>query len=189
MSATAVQLINGIDTDALRGVIREVAQDSSKGQTHWQVTTEWKGGTRSDTQVDQCNIGGQTVHKKFNISVDEPLELGGTNQFANPQEILMAGLNSCMAVGYVVGCAMHGIVLESLRIETEGDIDLRGFLGLDPNVVPGYEELRYQVFIKGQGTPEQFQQVHETVMKSSPNRFNLATAIPLKAKLVVEQGR
>ena len=72
------------------------------------------------------------MQKDFTIRVDEPLELCGTNQFPNPQEYLLAALNACMIVGYVAACALEGITLQELRIETSGDIDLRGFLGLDP---------------------------------------------------------
>jgi uncharacterized OsmC-like protein len=179
-------VINGIDTDALKGLIGHVAENPENGSTHWKVTSSWKGGTRSDAHVAGYSIGKQNVKKNFIIKADEPLELGGTNQFANPQEHLMAALNACMVVGYVAGCAMEGIELEDLRIETEGDIDLRGFLGLDPNVKPGYDEIEYRVHIKGKGTPEQFQKVHETVTATSPNRFNIANPIRLRSKLIVE---
>ena len=71
---------------------------------------------------------------RFAFDIDEPEELGGGNAFANPQEHLLAALNACMTVGYVAQCSVRGIKLESLSIETEGDIDLRGFLGIDPAV-------------------------------------------------------
>ena len=86
--------------------------------------------------------------------------MGGSNQFANPQEHLIAALNACMMVGYVAQCAVRGITLESLEIETEGEIDLRGFLGIDPAVPPGYENLSYTVRIKGSGTKEEFAEIH-----------------------------
>ena len=92
------------------------------------------------------------MRRRFSIDIDEPFELGGSNRFANPQEHLIAALNACMTVGYVAQCAVRGITLESLAIETEGEIDLRGFLGIDPAVPPGYESLRYTVRIKGSGT-------------------------------------
>ncbi len=82
-------------------------------------------------------------------------------------------------------CAVRGITLESLAIETEGEIDLGGFLGIDPAVPPDYENLRYKVYIKGGGTKEQFTEIHETVMKMSPNFHNLSRAITLKPTLVV----
>ncbi len=178
--------LNGLNTDALRGAIDTVTRDPAHGQTHWEVTSHWRGGTRSDTRVTSCHLGGQRVAKDFTIRIDEPLELCGTNQYANPQEHLLAALNACMIVGYAACCALEDIELEELRIETEGDIDLRGFLGIDPLVKPGYDQLRYTVHIKGNGTPEQFERIHGTVMATSPNYFNLANAIPLKSRLVVE---
>ena len=82
-------------------------------------------------------------------------------------------------------CAVRGITLESLQIETEGEIDLRGFLGLDPKVANGYESLRYTVRIRGSGTKEQFAEIHDAVMATSPNVYNLSNAVVLKSTLVV----
>lgn len=177
--------VNGINTEALQGAIAAIAANPAEGQTHWSVSSHWQGGTRSDARVTRYRIGGREVAKDFTISVDEPLELCGTNRYANPQEYLLAALNACMIVGYTALCALEGIELESLRIETEGDIDLRGFLGIDPTVKPGYDHLRYTVHVRGNGTPEQFERIHRTVMATSPNYFNVATAIPLKSRLVV----
>ena len=108
------------------------------------------------------------------------------DHFANPQEHLIAALNACMIVGYVAQCAVRGITLESLSIETDGDIDLRGFLGIDPAVPPGYETLSYTVRIKGRGTEEQFAEVHEAVMATSPNFYNLSRPVALEPVLIVE---
>ena len=183
---TKPAVVNGIDTEGVKGLIGHVDRDPANAITRWHVSTSWKGGTRSDTKVSGFGFGREHIKKDFTIQIDEPTELGGTNQFANPQEYLLAAMNGCMMVGYVVGCAMEGIELEDLRIETEGNIDLRGFLGLDPNVKPGYDEISYTVHIKGNGTPEQYQKVHDTVCATSPNRFNIANAIKLNSKLVVE---
>jgi uncharacterized OsmC-like protein len=179
-------IINGIDTEGVKALISHVAKDPANATTRWHVSTSWKEGTRSDTKVSSFGFGKAHIKKDFTIPIDEPTELGGTNQFANPQEYLLAAMNGCMMVGYVVGCSMEGIELDELRIETEGNIDLRGFLGLDPNVKPGYDEISYTVHIKGSGTPEQFRKVHETVCATSPNRFNIANAIKLNSKMVVE---
>jgi uncharacterized OsmC-like protein len=178
--------LNGIDVDALTQAVEAITADPAKGQTHWQVTSRWLGGTRSDASVKACTIGGRHIAKDFTICVDEPYELCGTNQFANPQEYLLAALNACMIVGYSAVCALQGIKLEELRIETEGNIDLRGFLGIDSSVKPGYDCLHYTVHIKGDATAEQFEKVHEIVKATSPNRFNVATAIALNSQLVVE---
>ena len=124
--------------------------------------------------------------RRFTIDIDEPSELGGTNRFANPQEHLLAALNACMTVGYVAQCAVRGITLESLEIETNGEIDLPGFLGIDPNVPPGYENLRHIVRSNGGGTKEEFAEIHEAVMATSPNFYNVSQPVALKPTLVVE---
>ncbi|MGC7358423.1 OsmC family protein, partial [Mycobacteroides abscessus subsp. massiliense] len=68
------------------------------------------------------------------MEADEPPELLGGNTAPNPQELLMAALNACMSVGYAAVAATMGVTVRSLEIETTGELDLRGFLGLDANV-------------------------------------------------------
>lgn len=183
---TAPKVVNGINVDDLFGVIEGVRRDPAKGKTHWRVATTWQGQARSRAEIEGFGIGGNEVARHFTIDIDEPSELGGSNRFANPQEHLIAALNACMTVGYVAQCAVHGITLERLVIETEGEIDLRGFLGIDPAVANGYESLCYKVHVKGNGTKEQFAQIHEAVMATSPNFYNLSRPVALKPTLVVE---
>ena len=68
-------------------------------------------------------------------------------------------------------CAVRGISLEKLEIETNGEIDLRGFLGLDPTIPPGYNNLSYVVRIKGSGAKQEFAEIHEAVMATSPSHW------------------
>ena len=178
--------INGIDVDDVQTLIGAVQDDPANGATHWKVTSSWMGGTHSRAQVDGFSIGGQTVDRRFTIDIDEPHQLAGTDAFANPQEHLLAAVNACMMVGYVALCSLHGITLHSLEIETRGDIDLRGFFALDDAVSPGYDSLEYTVRIKGDASPEQFAEIHEAVQKTSPNFHNMAHAIGMKPKLIVE---
>jgi uncharacterized OsmC-like protein len=178
-------IVNGINVDDLFALIEGVRQDAVRGKTNWRVTTTWQGQTRSRAQVEGFGIGEDQVPRRFTIDIDEPCELGGTNRFANPQEHLIAALNACLTVGYVAQCAVRGITLESLEIETDGEIDLRGFLGIDPAVLPGYENLRYIVRIKGSATKREFAEVHEAVMATSPNFYNVSRPVTLKPILIV----
>ena len=178
-------VVNGINVDDLFALIETVRREPANGMTDWRVATTWQGQARSRAEIESYEIGGETVPRRFSIDIDEPRELGGSNRFANPQEHLIAALNACMTVGYVAQCAVRGIALESLAIETDGAIDLRGFLGIDPAVPQGYENLSYTVRIKGNGTKEQFAEVHKAVMATSPNFYNLSQPVVLKPALVV----
>ena len=97
----------------------------------------------------------------------------------------MAAFNACITVGYVAGAAIRGITLESLEIHTKGQLDLRGFLGLSETVPAGYEAIDYEVRIKGDGTPEDFEAIHQNVIKTSPNYFNMSRPIRMNPKLSV----
>lgn len=185
METRVLTLVNGIDTEGLRGAIAAIAADPKKGAAQFRVRTAWRGGTRSETTVTGFSLGGETVARSFRFGSDEPHELFGSNGAPNPQEYLMGALAACMTVGWVAGASLRGIRLQSLEIETEGQLDLRGFLGIDASVAPGYETLRYRVHVRGDGTPAQFAEIHETVRRTSPNYFNLSRPIVLEGDLVV----
>ncbi len=179
-------IVNGINVTALREVIAQVEANPAAADTGWKVTSRWQGGTRSDHQVDGCEIGGQHIDRSFKIQIDEPCELGGTNRYANPQEYLLAATNACQMVGYAAVAAMMGVELTKLELETTGDIDLRGFLDIDRSVPAGYTELHTTVRIAGSGTPEQFAKIREIVERTSPNYYNMTRPVPITSELEIE---
>ena len=185
-SLSSSSVVNGIDTDAVHTLIESVEVNPPQGMTHWKVANTWQGGMHSRARVDSFAIGGNSVPRSFSIDIDEPLELGGGNAYANPQEYLLAGLNACMMVGYSALCALQGITLQKLEITTEGDIDLRGFFGLDPSIAPGYRELRTRVVIKGDASDDQLRKIHELVLATSPNFYNVTRAVAVVPSLIIE---
>jgi uncharacterized OsmC-like protein len=178
--------MNGIDLEQLKGAVAAIQADAAQGMTCWHVRSQWVGGTRSDHHVEGFEIGGQFVPRPFTIHIDEPHELTGSNKYPNPQEYLMAAMNACMMVGYAAVAGLMGISLSKLEVVTEGEIDLRGFLGIDETVPNGYPKLTQTVRIAGDGTPEQFAQLHETVRATSPNYYNITRAIEADSRLIVE---
>ncbi len=178
--------LNGIDVAALRANIDAVRRAPEKGRTSWRVRSTWQGGARSDHHVSEFSIAGRVVPREFTICSDEPVELGGTNRHANPQEILMASLNACMMFGYAAVAGLMGITLNRLEVELRGDIDTRGFLGIDAGIPAGYGGLTQVVRLAGDATEAQFTRLHEVVRATSPNLYNITRAIPVDSKLIIE---
>ena len=175
--------VNGIDLAALDETVAAVAEDARLGQVTFRVRTDWKGQTKSESTVDSYTLAGDVIPRSFTIVADEPHELLGTNAAPNPQELLMSAVNACMMVGYVAQASVRGITLDACRIETEGELDLRGFLGLDEEVCPGYRRISYTVHLEGDGTREEFEEIHQAVMATSPNYFNMAQPIQMCGRL------
>jgi uncharacterized OsmC-like protein len=184
--APAATQLNGIDLAAMAANVEAIAQDPAKGMLTFRVATSWTGGFASETRPGPLVLGGEIHPRDFRIVQDEPVALLGTDRGPNPQETLMAALNACLTVGYVANAAARGIRLHSLQIESEGQLDLRGFLGLDPAVIPGYASLSYTVRIRGDASAEALRDLHETVKRLSPNYFNLSRPVRLIGELVVE---
>src|SRR3712207_2303664 len=183
LDVTTRPAVNGIDVQALEETIGAVREDPSLGRVGFKVKTEWKGQTRSESTVEGYTLGGNHIARSFTIAADEPHELLGANQAPNPQELLMSAVNACMMVGYVAQASVRGITLDECVIQTEGELDLRGFLGLDDSVPPGYRRLNYTVSLKGDGTREQYEEIHQAVMATSPNYFNMARPIEMRGTL------
>lgn len=177
--------VNDIDLIALGEVVEGIQADPSKARLGFHVTTRWAGQTRTETTVGTVTLGGESIDRDYTIVIDEPVELLGTDTASNPQEMLMAAVNACMTVGYVAGAALRGIELQSLEIETRGELDLRGFLGLDDQVPAGYRTIDYDVRIKGNGSAADFEAIHETVMATSPNYFNMSRPVRMNGNLIV----
>lgn len=176
---------NGIDVAALQQFSQSVAEDASKRNASFNVVTKWDGQTRSVATVNHYSLSGVKYERNFQIVADEPNELLGQNSAPNPQELLMAALNACLTVGYVVNAAAMGIKVHSLEIETDGELDLRGFLGLDESVNPGYDEVRYVVRLHADASRERLEELHQVVTKTSVNRANFSKAIRMVSTLEV----
>jgi uncharacterized OsmC-like protein len=185
MLDTVKSRVNGLDLNALGEVVEAIGEDANRAIVGFDVTTRWAGQTRSETTVEGFTMGGERIARSHRIVADEPCQLLGADSAPNPQELLMAAFNACIMVGYVAGASVNGITLDSVEIRTRGELDLRGFLGLSDAVPPGYEAIEYEVRIKGDGSPEQFEDLHPAVMKTSPNSFNLSRPIRMNGTLRV----
>lgn len=176
---------NGIDVVALQQFARGVAQDPARRNARFNVKTKWAGQTRSVATVSHYSLGGVEYQRAHEIVADEPAELLGQDSAPNPQELLMAALNACLTVGYVVNASAMGITVHSLEIETEGELDLRGFLSLDDSVNPGYDEVSYVVRLATDSSREKLEELHATVTRTSVNLANFSKAIRMVSKLEI----
>lgn len=177
--------LNDIDVAALQQFAKSVAEDPAMRSARFKVNTKWAEQNRSVSTVKHYSLGGVEHQRSFEIAADEPAELLGANSAPNPQELLMAALNACLTVGYVVNASVMGITVHSLEIETDGELDLRGFLGLDESVNPGYDEVSYVVRLKTDAPRERIEELHAIVTKTSVNLANFSKAIRMVPTLEV----
>jgi len=145
-----VNRINGVDLDVLLETVKAIQADPELGRCEFRARNKWIDGAHNRTRISGFYAAKQEMsHKQtFELHADEPPMLAGEDQGANPVEHLLNALASCVTTGMVAHAAVRGIEIEELESELEGDIDLRGFLGLDPNVPKGYTNIRVNFRVK-----------------------------------------
>lgn len=178
---------NGISTAGISEFVAEVRDNPDEAQARYGVHLEWLTGTRSRVRTLPMQLGGHRLSRDFSWIIDEPRPLLGCDQGPNPQEFMLSAVGSCMMVAYSVGASVMGIQLEQLEIQVHGELDLRGFLGVDDEVPVGFREIRYEVTLSGDGTLEQFHYLHEQVAKRSPNRMTVAGGVPVRGSIRVPE--
>jgi hypothetical protein len=88
-----------------------------------------------------------------------------------------------MAVTFMAGATLMNIEVDQLQLEVDGELDLRGFLGIDKDIAAGFPELKFVFNVKGNGTQEQYNTLMERVMKHSPNFNSMKNEVKMIGEL------
>jgi len=104
----------------------------------------------------------------FKFIMDEPKELGGTDLGMNPVEALLTALGSCLVIVVTAFAPVYKINVEDLWVETEGDLDLDGFLKGKEGVRPGYQNVRFTIHFKSDASAEKLAEFKKFVESRCP---------------------
>jgi len=120
---------------------------------------------------------------KFKMIIDEPPNLGGTDDGANPVEYVLAALAGCLnVVGKMVAKEM-GFAINALSFDLEGELDPAGFMGKSKNVRPGYQHIRVTIDVDSNADDQTLQKWLETIETRCPVSDNLTNTTPVKISL------
>lgn len=172
MTQSATTNLNGVDLEAVGGLVEAVGADANKAETTWAAHVAWKGGFASES----------TVRGFAPTPSDEPPALGGAGSAANPVEQLLGALGNCLAVGYAANASVLGIRLDDLRVDLKGDLNLRVFLGLAEGHA-GFDSVTATVTIDSPAPREQLEELHAKVQASSPVGHTIGNAVPVTITL------
>ncbi len=147
---THVNQINGLSVDVLQKVVSDLKQNPSLGACKFRVRNSWIDGGHNCSMVHDFYAAGQEMlhSDTYALHADEPEMLAGADQAANPVEHLLHALASCVTTSMVAHAAVRGINIDEVHSEIEGDIDLRGFLGIDESVPKGYTNIRVKFSVR-----------------------------------------
>jgi uncharacterized OsmC-like protein len=171
-------MLNGVDVAALGETLRALHQEPKLGAFQFRASNRWIGGGLNRSTVgDFYGAGMERARAKpFSLTADEPPVLIGGDQGANPVEFVLHALAACLTTTMVYHAAARGIAIGAISSELEGDIDVRGFMGLADNVRKGYSKVRVKMTVES-GAPAT---TLETLAKFSPVYDIVSNSLPVE---------
>lgn len=150
---------NGVNAEALLAARAALTEAPEGAQFQWRAVCDWVDGTHSRATVQQFFGLGQTQsHKRtFTFDADHPEIFAAQDKGVTPVEYVIVGLASCLAAGVASVAQYRNIQLHSVRASIEGDMDIQGILGIDPDVRNGYQGIRVNFEVDAEATREEIE--------------------------------
>jgi uncharacterized OsmC-like protein len=143
-------MLNGVCVETIENAVSEIKGDPELAKFRFLLKNVWIDGSLNHSSIEKFYGTKQKIkhNKIFELNADEPELISGTDSYANPAEQLLHSLASCLTTTLVYHASLRNIKIEALQSEVEGDIDIRGFMGLSNEVRRGYEHIRVHFKIK-----------------------------------------
>ena len=183
---TMTKLINGFNAEAIANTVNAIEGNPKIADFKLRATNKWISGGHNRSFV-QGFYGAcqEDVSRKtpFVYDNDEPPVLLGENKGANPAEVVLHGLLGCMTTAMILLASARGIEVDGVSSRVEGDIDLKGFLGLDANSEKGYQQIRVIFDIEGASDEEKQELI--ALAKQSPIFNTLINPVDVQVAIEV----
>ena len=174
-------IVNGVNVDNLFTTIDAIKSSPAIAKFKFRIQNRWEGAGQNRSAVNEFYGAGQECSRQnsFVLHADEPAVLLGKDSAANPVEYLLHSLAACLTTSRVYHAAARGIQIEEVESSFEGDIDLHGFLDLDPKVRNGYQGIRVNFKLKADVPDEQLQDIVKLGTGHSPVFDSLTNGVPV----------
>lgn len=123
---------------------------------------------------------------RFSVGMTE--KYGGLNNGPNPGVYGRAALGSCLAIGYGMWAARLEIPIRSLTVEVRARYDVRGELGVDDSVRPGYADIVYVVTVDTDASEADVQRWLDLADRHSSWLDDLRNPVPVSREVRILRG-
>lgn len=178
--------MNGVAVDQLMETIEAIRAKPELGRFEFRARNRWLDGTHNRTSVRGFyGAGAEDASRKeaFEFDNDEPPVLLGENRGANPVEFVLHALAGCLTTTFIAYASAQGVRIESMETEFEGDLDVRGFLGITDEVRRGYREIRVTFRVKSDAPREKIEELVKLARRRSPVFDIVSNPTPVRVTL------
>ena len=164
-------IFNGVNTQILNTVFNSMRNQPEMAKATFSVKSEWNVGFSVTSSSKGFRIGGQNIERntEYKWQYDFPDQLSGEGKGPTVCESCMGSLAACLTQTIIAHAISRGIQIDSINIDAEGDVDLRGFTGISNDVRPGAQQFRVNMNIKSNtASKEQINELYDIGKRFSP---------------------
>jgi len=177
--------VNGIDVQGLFSTIDLIKKEPDIAKFKFRARNKWVDGTHNRATVKDFYgaLKEDDSRDPAVYELDEPPILLGNNLGSNPVEYLLVGLSGCLTTSMIAHASARGIEIRGVESGYEGDIDLRGFLGISDEVPVGYQSIRVYFKIDADISKDQKEELVRMAQKYSPVFNTITKSTPVSVQL------
>jgi uncharacterized OsmC-like protein len=184
MTITDSPVDNGVNVQALLGAREALSAAPEAAQFTWRASCTWRTGTHSHSTVDGfAGLGAEHQHRTtYEFDVDHPECFASEDNGATPVEFVLVGLAGCLTAGVAAVAQHRGIQLRSVTATIEGQMNVLGMLGADPEVRNGFEAVTVRFAIDADASRDDL----EALVAQSQKRSAVFDIVTNPTKVLVD---
>jgi uncharacterized OsmC-like protein len=184
MTMTDRPVDNGVNVQALLDARNALTEAPEAAEFTWRASCTWRNGTHSHSTVDGFSgLGGEQQHRTtYEFDVDHPEIFASEDNGATPVEFVLVGLVGCLTAGVAAVAQHRGIQLRSVSAIIDGQMNVLGILGADPDVRNGFEAVTVRFAIDADASRDEL----EALIAQSQKRSAVFDVVTNPTKVLVE---
>ncbi|TAI49571.1 OsmC family protein [Flagellimonas allohymeniacidonis] len=145
-------LINSIDLSEISRIIETITENPKAAQLRLGIKSQWRN---SGHHAYICKIYQSSFYEDFEmakllyVNTRRPNMKLGRNEWSRPVKSVLENMAISITTTLLIHAASRGISLTKVGVIIEGELDMRGFLGLDDSIRSGYQDIAVQLEIDG----------------------------------------
>jgi uncharacterized OsmC-like protein len=184
MTITDNPVDNGVNVQALLDARSALSDAPEAAEFTWRASCTWRNGTHSRSTVDGfTGLGAEQQHRAtYEFDVDHPEVFASEDNGATPVEYVLVGLAGCLTAGVASVAQLRGIQLRSVTATIEGQMNILGILGADPDVRNGFDSITVRFLIDADASRDDL----EALIAQSQKRSAVFDVVTNPTKVLVE---
>jgi uncharacterized OsmC-like protein len=181
---------NGVDTQQLFSTLDTIAEKPDLGAFTFRASNRWINGAHNRSRLQSFYGAGEENdgrREAFVVDAGEPPVLFGTDSGPNAAEYLLHALAACLTTTMVYSAAARKIRLTEVESVVEGEMDVRGCLGIDGHVRNGFSSIRCSFRLSGDASAERLQELVENAQSRSAVFDMITQGVPVAVSASVTE--